>query len=78
MYLFLTATEKNLKIYRCMDIAELEVRNKSGYENLRIDHCVDLFELQWTYQFESLFEVIPLMDSDIYENTIKRKIFYEM
>ncbi len=78
LFLFLNTTEETIKIYRCMDIVEMEVRNKSGYENLCIDHCVDSFELQWTYQFESLFEMIPLMHSGIYENTITRKIFYEM
>lgn len=78
LFLFLNTTDETVKIYRCMDIAELEVRNKSGYESLCIDHCVDSFELQWTYQFESLFKVIPFLNSGIYENTITRKIFYEM
>ncbi len=78
LFLFLNTTGETIKIYRCMDIAELEVRSQSGYENLCMDHCADSFELQWTYQFESLFESVPLVHRGIYENTITRKIFYEM
>lgn len=77
LYLFLNTTERTEKIYRCMDIVEMEVREKSGYENFRLDHCVDRFELQWNYQFPSLFTVLPMMDGGIYENTIIRKIYYE-
>lgn len=77
LYLFLDTTERTEKIYRCMDIVEMEVREKSGYESFRLDHCVDCFELQWDYQFPSLFTVLPMMDGGIYENTIIRKIYYE-
>lgn len=78
LYLLLNTTHKTEKIYRCMDIVELEVRKKSGYEGFRLDHCTDCFAFEWTYQFESLFRDIPLMDGGVYENTITRKIYYEM
>lgn len=77
LYLFLNTTNQTDKICRCMDIVELEVRRKCGYENLRLDHCVDAFELQWSYRFDSLFLSIPFMDGGVYENTITRKIYYE-
>lgn len=77
LYLFLNTTDTTEKIYRCMDIVEMEVRKKSGYELLRLDHCVDGFELQWDYQFPSLFTKLPLLDGGIYENAITRKIYYE-
>ena len=77
LYLFLNMTKSTDKIYRCMDIVEMETREKSGYEMLRLDHCVDSFEIQWQYQFSSLFTELPFLDGDIYENTIKRKIYYE-
>lgn len=77
LYLFLNTTDKREKIYRCMDIVELEIRKCSGYENLRLDHCVDAFSMQWEYQFDSLFFDIPLMDKSIYENRMIRNIYYE-
>lgn len=78
LYLFLNTTDKAKKIYRSMDLVELEIREKSGYQEFRLDHCTDSFEVEWTYQFESLFIKIPLLDGGIYENTIRRKIFYEI
>lgn len=78
LYLLLFTTENTGKIYRSMDIVELEVRPKSGYEDFRLDHCTDCFDCRCTYQFESLFRAIPLMDGRIYENTINRKVYYEM
>ena len=77
LYLFLNVTGAEEKTYRCMDIVEMEVRKKSGYEKFSLDHCVDCFELQWDYQFESMFVEIPLLDDEIYENRITRKIYYE-
>lgn len=78
LYLFLNTTGQTEKIYRCMDIVELEVRKASGYESFKLDHCTDSFSLTWTYQFDSLFEVIPLMDGGGYEDTVTRKIYYEV
>lgn len=78
LYLFLNTTDETEKIYRSMDIAELEVREKSGYGQFRLDHCTDCFEAEWTYQFESLLEEIPLFGNGIYENTIIRKMSYEV
>lgn len=75
--LFLNTTGQKEKVYRCMDIAELEVREKCGYAKLRLDHCVDQFELKWSYQFDSLFFGIPFLDGNTYETTITRKVYYE-
>ena len=77
LYFLLNMTGKKEKIYRCMDIVELEVRKKSGYEELRLDHCVDSFALTWSYEFDSLFFAVPLFGQGKYENTITKKIFYE-
>ena len=55
-----------------MDIVELEVRKKSGYEELRLDHCVDSFALTWSYEFDSLFFAVPLFGQGKYENAITR------
>ena len=72
LYLLLNTVGKDCKIYRCMDVVELEVRKTSGYEKFCLDHCVDLFDLEWDYRFQSLFRTRN------YENTIRRKINYEM
>lgn len=77
LYLFLNTMDQTTKICRCMDVIELEVREKCGYSMLRLDHCVDKFELEWNWQFESLFMEIPLLEGGIYENTIKRQMEYE-
>lgn len=77
LYLFLNTMEQSSKIYRCMDIIELEVREKCGYANLRMDHCVDKFEVEWTWRFESIFAWIPFLEGGKYENTIRRKFYYE-
>ena len=72
LYLFLKAAGKEEKVYRSMDVIELEVRKSSGYEDFRLDHCVDGFEVDWTYCYEGLIQ------SQRYEHTIQRKINYEM
>ena len=77
LYLFLNTTGKKEKIYRCMDIVELEIREKSGYKDFRLDHCVDSFALTWTYEFDSLFLSIPVISQGKYENQITKKVFYE-
>ena len=77
LYLLLNVTGKKEKVYRCMDIVELEVRELSGYKSFRLDHCTDSFSLVWTYAFDSLFLKIPLLPQENYENTITKKIFYE-
>lgn len=78
LYLFLSTTDQKEKIFRSMDIVELETRKKSGYEELRMDHCVDCFEFDVTWQFHSLFMEIPLLDGGSYENTMKKEVYYEM
>jgi hypothetical protein len=77
LYLFLNSMNTTEKIYRTMDVLELEIRNQSGYNDFRWDHCVDRWELQWTYQFPSLFAENSLFHGGIYENTIVRKLYYE-
>ena len=77
LLLFLNTVNKTQKIYRCMDVIELETRIRSGYENFRLDHCVDAFELQWEYRFSSLFAGLTLSDGGIYENQIIRKVYYK-
>ncbi len=76
LYLFLNMTGAAEKIYRCMDLAELEVRKASGYETFRLDHCTDCFNVQWNYTFPSLFTELSMLNGGIYENTITRKIYY--
>ena len=78
LFLFLNMTEETTKIYRCMDIVEMEVRAKSGYGRFCLDHCTDSFEIWWSYRFDSLFEAIPFLRGRIYENEITRNMFYEM
>ena len=77
LYLFLTMTGRTTKIYRSMDVIELETRISSGYEKFQMDHCVDCFELEWTYQYEGLFRTVLQEEQGVYENVIKRKIYYE-
>lgn len=77
LYLFLNGMNSTEKIYRTMDVLELEIRNQSGYENFRWDHCVDCLELQWIYQFPSLFTGSSVFHGGNYENTIVRKLYYE-
>lgn len=72
LYMFLNMTAREHKIYRSMDVIELEVRKSSGYEHFKMDHCVDCFDLEWSYRFDGL------LWSGLYENTIKRTINYEM
>lgn len=77
LYLFLAMTNTNEKIYRCMDIVEMEVRKKSEYENFRLDHCTDCFEITWTYQYDSLFVGIPWGGGNKYEEVMKKEFCYE-
>ncbi len=77
LYVFLNTTDSAKKIYRCMDVIELEVRKKCGYEQFRMDHCVDQFRAEWTWQMESLFMRIPWSEGGVYENTIQRNVYYE-
>lgn len=77
LYLFLCTTGKREKTMRSMDVVELEVREKSGYEAFRMDHCIDAFELHGVWQLNSLFLEIPLIEGGIYENTIDKKVYYE-
>ena len=60
-----------------MDLVEREVREQSKYEDFRLDHCTDRFEVQWNYQFDSLFHETGYFTGEIYKNEINRKVFYE-
>jgi hypothetical protein len=77
LYLFLNSMNTTEKIYRTMDVLELEIRNQSGYNHFRWDHCVDRLELQWSYQFPRLFTGNSVFHGGNYENTIVRKLYYE-
>ena len=77
LYLFLNSMNSTEKIYRTMDVLELEIRNQSGYNHFRWDHCVDRLELQWSYQFPRLFTGNSVFHGGNYENTIVRKLYYE-
>ena len=74
--LLLNVAGREKKILRCMDVIEMECRIQSGYKNLRMDHCVDGFELQWNYRFDRLFTKLPFSGGGIYESQITRKIYY--
>lgn len=76
LLLFLQMTGAEEKVFRCMDVLEMEMRKIPGCENFRFDHCTDCFEMQWTYRFDSLFLQIPLMEGTVYQNRITRKIYY--
>ena len=60
-----------------MDLIEMEVREKSGYKEFRMDHCTDWFEVQWNYQFSSLFHKQGYLSDGIFKNEINRKVFYK-
>lgn len=77
LYLFLNMTKKQEKIYRCMDIVEMEIRQKSGYEKFRLDHCTDCFDVVWKYQYDGLFIDIPWGPKNRYEEVMTRKFYYE-
>lgn len=77
LYFFLSTTDQTQKIYRSMDLVELEIREKSGYQEFCLDHCTDYFEVEWVWQTESIFEKLPFLESNVYKNTIRRRVFYE-
>ena len=77
LLLFLNTMNQKEKIYRTMDLVELEVREKSGYHNFRMDHCVDAFSVEWTWQTQTILKYLPFTEPEVFENTIRRKIFYE-
>lgn len=78
LLLFLQTTKEREKLYRSMDVIELEIRSLSGNSFFKMDHCTDCFETEWTYDFDSLFFCIPVWESNVYRNTVKRKMYYEM
>lgn len=77
LYLFLESEQQEDKIFRCMDLVEMEIREKSGYEKFSLDHCTDRFEVQWNYRFDSLFYKLGYFAEGVYKNEINRKVFYE-
>lgn len=78
LYLFLSTTGQRQNVYRAMDLIELEVREKSGYDNFRMDHCTDAFAVEWTWQTDAILSGVPFGEgTGIFTNTIRRNIFYE-
>ncbi len=77
LFLFLNATGSKEKAFRCMDVVELEIRQMSGYENFRMDHCICGFELVWDYGFDSLLGNAGFLNGEDYENTFCRKVDYQ-
>lgn len=77
LYLFLNLTEKREKIFRTMDLIEMEVRKISDYETFSMDHCIDGFELRWSYEFPGLLSRMPMTESGNYEHSMIRKLYYE-
>lgn len=77
LYLCLNMTSKTEKIYRCMDLIEMEVREKSGYEDFRLDHCTDEFQITWRYQYDGLLLKLPWGIGNRYEEVMMRKFYYE-
>ena len=77
LYLFLKTEKHEQVVFRCMDLVEREVRERSKYEDFRLDHCTDRFEVQWNYRFDSLFHETGYFTGEIYKNEINRKVFYE-
>lgn len=78
LLLFLQTTAAEDKIIRCMNVIEMEMRRIPGGENFRFDHCTDCFEMEWTYRFPGLFMDLPFLDGAVYQNRIRRKIYYEV
>ena len=76
LYLFLNTTDQKQKIYRSMDVTELEIRKGNNYSTFCLDHCVAGFLVEWCWQAESIFEKIPFLESGVYENIIRRNVFY--
>lgn len=78
LFLLLNLVGGKEKVYRCMDVIELEVRESSGYEAFRMDHCICGFMVLWDYRFESLLADTVFGGSGDYEITIRKKIIYEI
>ena len=46
--LFLAAENKTEKVYRMMDVAQMDVRKNSGFRNFKLSNCVDLLVMEAT------------------------------
>lgn len=77
LYLFLNTMDQKQKVYRTMDLIELEVREKSGYQDFRLDHCTDSFFVEWRWKVDAILKNLPFGETGIFENVIRRNIFYE-
>lgn len=44
--LFLAVSAKNNKIYRMMDVAEMDVRKNSGFQRFQISNCIDFLVME--------------------------------
>lgn len=78
LWMFLNTVGRRNCIFRAMDVIELEIRKKAEYENFRWDHCVDSFEVEWSYRYEGILRNLPTAEEGIYERKITRKMGYEI
>lgn len=78
LWMFLNTVGRRNCVFRAMDVIELEIRKKAEYENFRWDHCVDSFEVEWSYCYEGILRNLPLAGEGIYERKITRKMGYEI
>lgn len=47
--MFLALQNKEEKVYRCMDVIEMDIRQTPGNRQFRIDYCVDSIEAEVTF-----------------------------
>lgn len=78
LYLLLNVTGSREKIYRTMDIVELEIRKCSGYEQFRLDHCTDSFRIQWEYGYDLMFSGWQMWGGERYVQTLKAEFQYNI
>lgn len=73
LWLFLNLTKSSECICRAMDVIELEIRSHAGYSNFGLDHCVDAFGVEWSYEYQGIFS-----GREAYRTAILRKMQYEI
>lgn len=78
LYLFLNMMPEEQWIYRSMDVIEQEVRKTAGYEGFCMDHCTDRFTVEWIYGFYGIYSQVFWEQKDLYEEKIKKEVFYDI
>lgn len=73
LWLFLNLTKSSECICRAMDVIELEIRSHAGCSDFGLDHCVDAFEVEWSYEYQGIFS-----GREAYRAAILRKMQYEI